>query len=141
MTLETLERIKRLRARAKAFAGFFDNEAAKQKANRSLDKYGAGFNLDGRFSAFKVAVSFDSWNGYYGNSSCSCVGPQIDHEDAKKYLVAALNVHKRVIFQTMAELMEKDAESMIEPAKKELEQFTEMMNALLERPGESEAAA
>jgi hypothetical protein len=128
--MESLERTQELFRTAKSFATFHVNFDSKYGADSHCDKKDYGFCKDDRFSGIAIKLSFDSWAGYYGNSNCGTVFRAPDF--AKKYLIDALNKHQREIFATVAELMRKDARSLVSEAQKELEEA----RTLLERIGE-----
>ena len=130
MRLEKLERVKTLRSQANSLRGYFDRFDAYLKEKPSCDKHGAQFNGDSRFSNFKVSASFDSWKGYYGNSSCSTAGPGIEQKDAQLYFTEALNIHKAALFDTMADLMTKDAKAMKDEAEAEIQRARELLDSL-----------
>jgi hypothetical protein len=75
------------------------------------DKHGFGFNLDSRFSSFRVEVSLDSWSGYYGNSSCSTFISVCDREEAANALVSWLNKNRAQVLAGMAEIIENRNEA------------------------------
>ena len=130
MRLEKLERVKTLRSQANGLRGYFDRFAAYLHEHRDCDKHLAEFNADSRFSTFKVSASFDSCRGFYGNSSCSRAGPCIDQKDAQRYFTEALNIHKAAVFNTMADLMERDAKAMKDDAEAEIQRARELLDSL-----------
>lgn len=120
MNTKNIDRIKALKTTANSFAGFHAHYAEKYASDSHCDKKGYGFNKDDRFAAFKMIVSFDSWSGYYGNSSCGVILSVSDQDIAKKAFVEALNVNQKLIFATMAKLMTSEAESLTAKAKDEI---------------------
>ena len=94
------------------------------------DKIGLGFNLDERFQAcLPVKISLDSWQGYYGDSSCKTT-ITLDKVLFDKYLVGALNASREEIFKMMAYLMENDAKELKDLAVLELEDKLKTINSL-----------
>lgn len=139
MELRTVTRIRKLSKQAENLRGFFDYYKEKI-SDSSCDKHKAAFNEDSRFSNFSVKASFDSALGYYGNSGCSTAGPSIDNKDAEEYLTRALNQHKEQIFQTMADLMQKDAAAMRSKAEEELKEMSEMLESVDAEQGDANQA-
>lgn len=78
-------------------------------SDKNCDKKGIGFNRDGRFASLKLDLSFDSWKGYFGNSSCSRVIHFSDADLVRKAFVAYLNRHYAEIFAEMADSLEDEA--------------------------------
>ena len=120
MNTTTIDRIKALKANANSFANFHAHYSEKYAPDSHCDKKGYGFNKDDRFTAFKMTVSFDSWAGYYGNSSCGSILGVSDQDIVKKAFIEALNVNQKLIFATMAKLMTAEAESLTAKAKDEI---------------------
>lgn len=129
MKIEIIERIKRLKKEENSLRNFF-SEFDEQTSKSSCDKYGAGFNLDEKFSNFIVNVSFDSWKGYYGSPSCSRAGPNLSYDDAKDYFIKAINKHKALLFSTMADFMEEEASSLHEKAREEINAISALIDSL-----------
>lgn len=123
---QTIDKIKRLRTNAAALGGFFERFGA-EAAKHDCDKHGAGFGVDNRFSAFKVEVSFDSYTGYYGSSSCSSA-LSVEREIVQPFFTRALNTHKAAIFATMAALMNTEAASLTGKARAEIAALQAMMD-------------
>jgi hypothetical protein len=127
MTLETktLDRIRMLRLQAVNLAEFHAMYAQQYASDSNCDKKGYGFGKDNRFAAFKISTTFDSWRGYYGQSSCSTI---LDgFEETSKFMIEALNVHQKEIFATAARLMREEAAKLTEKAEEELETLREML--------------
>lgn len=120
MDTKTIDRIKALKTEANSFSKFHAHYAEKYASDKNCDKKGYGFNQDDRFAAFKVAVSFDSWSGYYGNSSCGSILSVSNKEIVQKAFIDALNQNQQLIFATMAKLMLSEAEGLTAKAKQEL---------------------
>lgn len=126
LNTKTLEKIRQLRADAYKLAGFHQMFATKYGSDERCDKKGYGFGEDHRFSAFSVKTSFDSWTGYYGNSSCgSALGMG---DEAAKYIVKAMNIHQKELFATAARLMREDASKLTGEAEAELSQLQQMLS-------------
>lgn len=104
-----------------------ENEFFKCVEDVRCDKYGIGFNKHPDFSCYEIELRFDSWKGYYGNSSCSCFINLGDEELVTRYLLEYLNLHYQDIFTGVANLMEKEMivkrEEEISRLEKELEEL------------------
>lgn len=137
---ETLDKIRRMRSAASSLAGFHQMYDDKFKPNLDCDKKGYGFQRDNRFAAFDVKVSFDSWHGYYGDSSCSTI-LSVDRDLAKEYLVKALNVHQRELFATAARLMREDAAELTDKAQSEIDALQKMLETARQEPDAETAEA
>ena len=120
MKTEAIEKIRALKATAASVGGFNALYDEKYKSDSHCDKKGFGFNRDDRFAAFKIAISFDSWAGYYGNSSCGVILGSHNSELMKSAFVKALNQNQKLIFATMEKIMLAEAESLTATAKAEL---------------------
>lgn len=136
----TMDRIKSLRSTSAALAGFHAGYEAKYAPDKLCDKKGFGFNRDDRFSAFKLSISFDSWHGYYGGSSCSRI-LSVDPDAAKLFIVKALEVHQREIFATAARLMREEAAALTGKASEELARLQEMLAEAIKDAAPADAAA
>ena len=100
-------------------------------SNERCDKHGASFNSDNRFSVFATNISFNSWTGYYGSSSCSTFSTQIDNKVASKLFILAVNEMKEDIFAKMAEIGLKQAKEMEAQARGEIEKMTALLNEVI----------
>lgn len=138
--ISTMDRIKSLRSTAAALAGFHEKYFQEYAPNKNCDKKGFGFNQDDRFSAFKLPLSFDSWHGYYGSSSCSRI-IHLDSATVGPFFVKALAVHQREIFATAARLMREEAASLTGKASEELAKLQEMLAAAAQDAAPAEEAA
>lgn len=138
MDIKTLERIKALRHEAGNFEGFHDRYEQKYASDGSCDKKGYGFCRDDRFAAFKATVTFDSWAGYYGNSSCSRILSVSNDEIVRAAFVKALDVNQRIIFETMAKLMREEAASLTGNAQSELDALQQMLSSIVDLPQAAE---
>lgn len=114
-TLIKVERLRDLKEQVESFWPEYDDLSENPKC----DKLGAAFDADSRFTSFKVEVSFDSWKGYYGSSSCSSIG-RFDSETIRNYFVRALNIKKREIFEEMARMIGDDLASQIQVVEKHI---------------------
>jgi len=139
MDTSSLKRIRDLRHSAKLLTGFHDKVAALRQDSRN-DKLGFGFNTDSRFSAFSVSLSFDSWCGQYGSSSCGRI-LSVDGDIAKKFVVAALNKHSKQIFDTAAALMEAEGAAQAEKARAEIAALQAMVDEIDAPPSPANQAA
>lgn len=126
--ISTMDRIKSLRSTAAALAGFHASYEANYAPNQNCDKKGFGFNCDHRFSSFKLSLSFDSWHGYYGSSSCGRI-LSVDANTVNPFIVKAIEVHQREIFATAARLMREEAAALTGKASEELAKLQEMLAA------------
>ena len=127
--------ISKLRSNAKEFETFW----ARYKAHTSksdIDKYGASFGGDARFTNFKIATFFESHSGSYGNSSCYNFG-RFDGDLAQIYMVRAMNCLREELFAKCAELMRADAAKKVDAAAAEV---AAMQKALADCLSEAPAA-
>lgn len=140
MDTTTLTKIKALNTNAANLEGFH-GEVARLREDKNNDKLGAGFGRDSRFSAFKVETSFDSFLGTYGNSSCSSI-LRVQSELVVPFIVKAMNVHQRAIFNTAADLMRAEATRLTDKAREEIAALVKMVEDLTEAsPAEASEAA
>lgn len=139
MRIEHIEKMKSLKSNANALKLFHEMYSQKYESDKNCDKKGYGFNKDDRFAAFKVTVTFDTWKGYYGNSSCSTILSITDKDAVTKAFVEAINQNHKLIFATMAKLMLAEAESMAGKAKEELAALQSLI-AEFDAPDTSKAA-
>lgn len=128
MNTESLDRIMKLKVNAEALQGFHENFKEKYSNDSNCDKKGFGFGKDSRFSAFKISTSFDSWHGYYGNSSAYS-SLSID-EKLMPFFVKALNILQKDIFKIAAEEMLKEANELMEKAEKEITNIQDQLNKI-----------
>lgn len=125
---QTFEKIKKLLRHAESLSGFWGRYREKI-SEQSCDKHRAGFNVDGRFSGFKVALSFDNLTGYYGNSSCSTL-MTLPSEDVAPFITRAINLHCETIFDTAARLMREEAATLKDKAAAEVAAMQATLDAL-----------
>jgi hypothetical protein len=132
MDTKTLDLIRALLTNSKEFGSFWARYRQKT-SDPKCDKHDASFNIDSRFSSFAVQLSFDSYLGYYGSSSCSTF-MSCNADLAKKYLVRAINFHNEAIFKSMAEMMRADADGLTVKAREEIAAMQHMVDSLSEKP-------
>lgn len=125
--MKAFNEITRLRSNAKEFETFWGRYKA-HTSHHDVDKYGACFGGDARFTNFKVVTFFESHSGTYGNSSCSNFG-RFDADLAQDYMVRAMNCLREELFAKCAELMRADAAKKVDAATAEV---TAMQKALAE---------
>jgi hypothetical protein len=102
---------------------------AKERENSSCDKYACSFGGDDRFSVFKTCVFLDCHTGYYGDSSCGTL-VTVDNAMATRALNAALNKHKALILDSMAEALESEAQKLIGDAEAELKKIQDLLDSV-----------
>ncbi len=120
---ENIERLKSLRAFSAALTDASDRWAEKYRDKKHYDKQGFGFTyrIDTGWNAFKIpALGFEAFVGTYGNSSCGNAW-RVSSELAQRFFLPALNQHKQAIFDTMAEMAEKEADKIRAAALEELD--------------------
>lgn len=101
------------------------------KEHTSADKHGFGFNLNERFNSMTAHnVSYDSWIGYYGSSSCTTWLHFNDPVRFWKYFDTWLNQHQYEVLGGIAELFEKEAKSKIETLRNERDSLSELLAQL-----------
>lgn len=125
-----------LRRNASEFETFWSRYKAHTSKSH-IDKYGACFGGDSRFSNFKVATFFESHSGEYGNSSCSEFG-RFDGDLAQKYMIRAMNALREQLFAKCAELMKADAAALVTKAQEEVAAMQEALEACLAEAPEME---
>jgi len=129
---QNIDMIRKLRREAISLRGATANWRAKYSDTKHYDKQNFAFAPnDGRgLNAFSFNLAFEAYTGTYGSSS---VGRSwsVDDEIVKRFFVKALNRHKQTIFDTMAELAEAEAASLLDAARTELD----ALNALLAEAG------
>lgn len=130
--MDAFKQIAALRRNSKEFATFWGRYKAHTDKT-DVDKFNASFGGDQRFSNFKVNTFFESHSGVYGNSSCSCFG-RFDDDLAQKYMVLAMNAMREALFEKAAELMQRDAEKLVDKARTEVAAMNDALDAVLEPP-------
>lgn len=134
---KTIERIQTLLRESRNIGGYFERHEAVT-ASPSVDKHGAGFELSNdRFQAFKLPISFNCHTGTYGSSSCS-TDLHARTEDVAPYFVKAMNIHRKLLFETAARLMEEEAAALTSKARAEIAGLQAMVDGL--SPYQSETA-
>jgi len=128
MKTESIQKIKELRRTANGLRTFFE-KYHKATEPQSCDKYDAAFGRDNRFSVFSVATSFDSYTGYYGNSSCSTFSNGISRKEAEEAFVKWINLNMGKMFDGMAEILDADAKALVEAAEQEIEEMRKSIDA------------
>ena len=126
---KTIQKIKTLTADAAALAVFNDLYARKYDSDTHCDKKGFGFDVDDRFSAFRIQTNFSSWAGYYGNSSCSNILHLSDSDTVASFIKKAMNQLQPQIFAVAADLMRKEAASLTDRAEAELSAMRDLLDA------------
>lgn len=126
---KTFNEITVLRRNASEFETFWDRYKSHTSKSH-IDKYGACFGGDSRFSNFKVATFFESHSGEYGNSSCGRFG-RFDEDLAQKYMIRAMNALREQLFAKCAELMKVDAAAMVAKAQEEVAAMQKSLEACL----------
>ncbi len=97
----------------------------------TCDKYDAAFCVDNRFSVFDVGnVSFDCYEGYYGNSACSRPFSVADQDAVKRAFRLAINEHKWLILETMADCLMKQANELRTSAELEIKEAQELLESV-----------
>lgn len=121
--------ISNLRSNAREFETFWDRYKA-HTGKTDIDKYGASFGGDSRFTNFKVTTFFESHSGSYGSSSCYNFG-RFDTDLAQTYMVRAMNCMREELFAKCAELMKEDAAKLVDKARAEVEAMNAALDACL----------
>mgnify|MGYP001249742717 CR=1 FL=1 len=127
--MDAFKQITALRRNSKEFATFW-GRYKKHTSDSNVDKYGAAFGGDSRFTNFKVNTFFESHSGVYGNSACGNFG-RFDEDFAQKYMVMAMNALREELFAKVAELMQRDAENLVAKARTEVEAMNAALDAVL----------
>lgn len=119
--MKKLDEVKELRKNVSAIRNFLNATLQKRKADLRIDKLEYGFNKDKRFAACDgVTVTFDSFVGSYGSSSCSTI-VNLSSDVFNKHLLRYLNNNKHTIMLAIADSIEKDAISLKGEVEKELQ--------------------
>ncbi|UHS60576.1 hypothetical protein HRR99_03085 [Agrobacterium vaccinii] len=127
-----IQKIQTLKSDAAKIGGFHDWFAKAFADKKHHDKQGFGFNpsSSSEYFAFKTNVWFYAYAGQYGSSS---VYSQLSLNDGKavnEVFIAAINKHQKLIFATMAEIMEKQAGALREKAEIEIAAMQAMLETL-----------
>ena len=127
--MSAFNEISKLRTNAKEFETFWKRYETHVE-NPDIDKFGACFGGDSRFSNFKVDTFFDSHSGQYGNSSCYMFG-RFDDDLAQAYMVRAMNALRKELFAKCAEFMRADAAKKVAQAETEVKAMLDALSACL----------
>ena len=103
------------------FTTEFLNATKKGNAGQ-IDKFKKGFNEDSRFQSFSANVYFSAYTGTYGDSSVYNFLRLDSGEAVGKALIAYLDQNEEAVLKGMAEILEKNAKSLIDEAKNEVAQ-------------------
>ena len=95
---------------------------AEETNSSKCDKKGMGFNTDQRFSAFGCGIHFDSWKGYYGDSSCSRVISFSDSAEVSEAFIRYIKANETEIINWMAKDLLEKASDLKEKALLEIEE-------------------
>lgn len=130
MDTENLKKVKTLLGTSRQLATFFAR-FKEASSKESCDKYCASFDRrDDRFAVISHKVILTAYTGYYGSSSCSRFG-SFSNELIGPYFDKALESHKDLILQTMANLMVQDAKSLADDARGELQKLSDMLDSAI----------
>lgn len=137
LSIKALEKLRMLRRDAAVLAAA-EQSYAKATAPSHVDKHGFKFSTNDRCSTFRTQVSLETYTGTYGNSSVGTFLSLVsDKSDVADVFIRALNHHRSEILQTMARIMNDDADKLKGEAEREIEALRE----LIERPLAEEEAA
>ena len=126
---QAFNEISKLRRNATEFETFWARYS-EHTGQSVIDKFGASFGGDSRFTNFKVTTFFESHSGSYGNSACYTFG-RFDADMAQTYMVRAMNCLREELFAKCAELMKADAAKMVDKARAEVEAMNAALDACL----------
>ena len=122
--LEKLQNIVRDANRIRGLKAWYEDKTSVS----TCDKHGAAFCGDKRFAVFEAGeVFFDCHTGYYGNSGCSRPFSVADPDAVKKAFRFALNEHKWLILETMADYLMKGANEFRRSAELEIKGAQELL--------------
>ena len=97
----------------------------------TCDKYAAAFCGDKRFAVFEVGeVFFDCHVGYYGDSACSKPFLVTDPDAVKTAFRRALNEHKWLLLETMADYLMEEASGIRQSAELEIKAAQELLDSV-----------
>lgn len=111
----------------------FCNGGAIRTRQGDIDKYGTGFNVDGRRKmSGSFTVYYDTHYGYYGNSSAypQIELPQSTHEIFWKCFVEYLNEHQDKILNAVCQKMQLRLTKETVTIQEEISRLTTLMNDL-----------
>lgn len=125
--LEKMRNIVRDANRIRGLKAWFEEKTA----DSACDKYGAAFCGDSRFAVFDVGeVFFDCHTGYYGNSGCSRPFSVADPDAVRKAFRFALNEHKWLILETMADYLMDGANEFRKSAELEIKEAQALLDSV-----------
>jgi len=135
-----IQKIKTLKGDAAKIGGFHEWFAKSFADKKHHDKQNFGFNIghSSEYNSFKTTVWFYAYAGQYGSSSVYSQLSVSDDKAVNAAFIAALNKHQKLIFQTMAEIMEKEAASLRNKAESEIAAMRAMLETL-DAPAEAGA--
>ena len=125
--MDTLQKVKKLNADSKSLYGSVPGFNKYVNENSRIDKYGIGFNVDSRFSAFEATITFDTYTGVYGDSSCGRYISLNDSESVANALVLWLNRNKCLVIDGVAQILADEAKSLIDQAREELQKNLDLL--------------
>lgn len=127
-----IQKIKTLKGDAAKIGGFHEWFAKSFADKQHHDKQNFGFNINhsSEYNAFKTTVWFYAYAGQYGSSSVYSQLSVQDRDTVCNAFIKALNKHQKLIFATMAEIMEKQAASLRETAESEIAAMQAMLETL-----------
>lgn len=137
MNTANIDRIRLLGENAAGLRHFW-RSYRERVALPCVDKYGAGFNHDHRWTIFGGSIEFGAHTGVKGNSGCVVFGGRLDRELCSDLLVKALNEHREQIFQTMADLAEAERSALLTSARAEVAAIRSMLDEV-EAPDSSQS--
>lgn len=140
MKTDAFNKISALRRNAAELETFWERYQTKCVEVANVDKHGAKFGGDARFKQFNVHTFFESHAGTYGSSSCHTFG-SFSSDVVEPYIVRAMNVLRKELFETAAQLMRKDAATLVDDARKEVETMNEALEACLQEAAPDDDAA
>jgi len=130
MTLERLEKLRKIvrdASRIRGLKAWYEDKISIS----TCDKYGAAFCGDKSFEVFNAGeVFFDCYTGYYGNSGCSRPFSVADPDASKKAFRLAINKHKWLILETMADYLMGEANSIRQSAELEIKEAQELLESV-----------
>lgn len=111
----------------------FCNGGAIRAKQGDIDKYGTGFNVDGRRKmSGSHTVYYDTHYGYFGNSSAypQIELPQSTHDVFWKCFDEYLNEHEDQILNAVCQKMQRRLSKETATVQEEINRLTTLMNDL-----------
>lgn len=111
----------------------FCNGGAIREQQSNIDKYGTGFNVDGRRKmSGSHSVYYDTHYGYYGNSNAysQIELPQSTHNLFWKCFDEYLNEHQDQILNIICQKMQLKLSEEMNIVQEEINRLTTLMNDL-----------